>query len=109
MIRRSDPLIEDAPEFSDLMLGVRPGIELHWRDWGGDSVAYEARSGQIFHFDALSAAVMGCFELKATTMTEVCATLAQDLEGVSAQDLGDAVGHIVDNFRRLGWLEPIID
>ena len=28
---------------------------------------------------------------------------------MSAQDLGDAVEHIVDNFRRLGWLEPIID
>ncbi len=70
---------------------------------------FEARSGQIFQFDALSAAVIGCFEEKASTASDVCATLAQDLDGVPVQDLGAAVEHIVDNFRRLGWLEPIID
>lgn len=87
---------------------IRSVLEMHWREWGEDSVVFEARSGQIFQFDALSSAVIGCLEAKPLTTSEVCATLAQDLEGSPADELDTAIVQIVNDFHRLGWLEPIM-
>lgn len=87
---------------------LNPLIEPHWHDWGQDSVVLEARSGQLFQFDALSAAVMACFEDGATELDEVIADLARDLDAASDGEFGDTVRALVEEFHRLGWLEPII-
>lgn len=87
---------------------TNPLIELHWRDWGDDSVVFEARSGQLFQFDPLAAALMACFEAGPRVLDGVVAELAGDL-GVPAEgEVGDTVHALVEEFRRLGWLEPII-
>jgi hypothetical protein len=98
----------EITEFSVVRWAVSPGVELHWRDWGCDSVVYEARSGQILQLDALSAAVMGSLEERASTVLEVSESLSHDLPATNARELCDVVESIVDNFRRLGWVEPII-
>lgn len=86
---------------------VNPLVELHWHDWGEDSVVLEARSGQLFEFDALSAALMAYYESGLQTEAEVLAELKADL-GTVDDELVDTVRSLVQEFRRLGWLEPII-
>lgn len=67
----------------------------------------EARSGQLFEFDALSAALIGYYESGLQTEEEVLAELKADL-GALDDELIDTVRSLVQEFRRLGWLEPII-
>ncbi len=86
---------------------LNPLIELRWHDWGDDSVVHEARSGQLFQLDALSAAVMACFEAGIGGESEVLAALRADLGDADAE-LPDTVAALVEQFHRLGWLEPII-
>ena len=90
---------------------ANPLIELHWRDWGDDSVVLEACSGQLFQFDALSAALMACFEEGPQAFDSVLAALSSDL-GVAAavadDEFRDTVRAVVAEFQKLGWLEPII-
>ena len=86
-----------------------PLIELHWRDWGDDSVVLEACSGQLFQFDPLSAALMACFEEGPQHFDAVLAALAADLSVAAADDeFRDTVRAVVQEFQKLGWLEPII-
>lgn len=87
---------------------TNPLIELHWRDWGDDSVVFEARSGQLFHFDPLGAALMACFEAGPRALDGVLAELAGDLGVPPEGEFADTVHALVQEFRRLGWLEPII-
>ena len=90
------------------VLRVNPLIELHWRDWGEDSVVLEARSGQYSQFDPLGAALMACFEETPQTPGDVLDALASDLGVPADGELRDTVQAIVQEFRRLGWLDPII-
>ena len=87
---------------------INPLIDLHWQDWGGDSVALEACSGQLFQFDPLWAALMACFEQGLRSVDEVAAALASDLGLDADGEFRETVLAIVQEFRRLGWLEPII-
>jgi PqqD family protein of HPr-rel-A system len=87
---------------------TNPLIELHWRDWGEDSVVFEARSGQLFQFDPLAAALMACFEVGPRALGGVVAELSHDLGVDPEHEVGDTVLALVEEFRRLGWLEPII-
>jgi hypothetical protein len=86
---------------------VNPLIDLRWDDWGEDSVVLEARSGQLFQFDALSAAVIGLFEAGLELQADVLSELRSDL-GTQDAELGATLHVLVQEFRRLGWLEPII-
>ena len=98
-----------SPEGAAGSLAPNPLIELHWRDWGDDSVVLEACSGQLFHFDALSAAIMACFEDGPKRLEQVLDALSSDLGTSVSADLRETVASVVEEFRRLGWLEPIID
>jgi hypothetical protein len=90
------------------MFRPSPIIELHWRDWGGDSVALEASSGQIFRFDPLAAAVMACFEEAPRYFEDVMREVGSDLGAGPDPMLRETVHAIVEEFRRLGWLESIM-
>jgi PqqD family protein of HPr-rel-A system len=87
---------------------LNPLIELHWRDWGDDSVVLEARSGQLFQFDPLRAAMMACFEEGPRLVAEVADALAADLGSTADDEFRETVANAVQEFHRLGWLEPII-
>jgi hypothetical protein len=84
-----------------------PRIELHWRDWGSDSVVLEAISGQTYQFEALAAAAMACFEEQEHSLKQLATALASDLDIDVDDELRDALLSIIDQFVKLGWLEPI--
>ncbi len=86
------------------MLRLNPLIDLHWRDWGADSVAMEAMSGEVHRIDPLSAALLACFEAGARTEAQAKAQLLADLgDDGNAAVLG-ALDAAVCRFRHLGWL-----
>lgn len=87
---------------------VNPTVDLHWRDWGEDSIVLEGTSGQMLQFDALSAALMGCFEQGQSELSNVIDELARDLHMAPDQEFVDTVSAIVEEFQKLGWLEPIV-
>ncbi|MDE2367649.1 MAG: hypothetical protein KGN16_01665 [Burkholderiales bacterium] len=91
-----------------MLLRQSTEIELHWRDWGEDSVAFEARSGARYQFDPLSAAVMACFEDGPASIESVQRLLAEDLDAADDAALAHEISEIVDKFRAQGWLVPII-
>ncbi len=98
-----------AQTYATQLWRLNPLISLHWREWGDDdSVVFEARSGQLFQFDALSAALMACFEEQPRAVDEVTGLLAADLAATVDAEFHDTVAAIVQQFRRLGWLEPIM-
>ena len=84
-----------------------PQVELHWRDWGADSVVFEARSGQTLQFAPLAAAVMASFEEHACSFEDLSVTMAHDLGTTLDNELRSALTSIVEQFDRLGWIEPI--
>lgn len=85
---------------------LNPVIRLRWRDWGEDSVVFEARSGDTLVFDPLSAAVMACIEDGTSDLDSLAATLAADL-GIGADGtFMDALCTVLERLIRLGWIEP---
>jgi hypothetical protein len=97
-----------APLAVDAVWRAAPLIELHWRDWGEDSVVLEARSGQLFQFEPLPAALMAFFEEAPQPLDAVIAQLAGDLGIAPDEEFRDTVLGLVQEFHGLGWLEPII-
>lgn len=85
-----------------------PRYELHWRDWGGDSVVFELRSGHTHQFAPLTAAVMACFEAGDAAVEDVVLAIAGDLDVAVDEELRSAVTASVQQFIKLGWIEPII-
>ena len=85
---------------------VRAAVELHWRDWGADSVVFEARSGQILQLDPLTAAVIGGLEEQVCGVDELASGLAADLGEPDPAPLRPVVTRVIEQFERLGWLEP---
>ena len=87
---------------------LRPLVELHWRDWGADSVVLEARSAEVHQFDALAAAVMSCLEERPCRIPEIAAKLADDLQQPADEDFVGLIAEMVEHFQALGWVESII-
>jgi PqqD family protein of HPr-rel-A system len=85
---------------------VRQAAALHWRDWGDDSVVYDAYSGQTHQFSPLAAAVMACFEQHACSLDDLAVAIAGDLGVPVDNELRSALRPIVEEFHRLGWIEP---
>lgn len=101
------------PAASGRLLGlqrwrVNPTVQLHWRDWGDASVAFEAISGETHLFDPLAAAVMACIEGGETSREALVATLAGDLELTDNHTLSVAVCEVLDRLKKLGWITPVL-
>lgn len=89
------------------MWRINPLLELHWRDWGFDSVVFEAASGGTYLFGPLPAAVLSCFEEGQEALSTIVRSIAEDLPSVPEADLERLVLESVEEFSRLGWLEPV--
>lgn len=83
---------------------VNPLIELHWRGWGDESVAFDAVSGQTVAFDALEAAALACFEAAPQSLGSLVAQMASDLGVPCSSDLRDRLSSIIDDLVSRGWL-----
>lgn len=89
---------------------IRPLVALTCRDWPDEgSVAFDELSGQIIELDVLGAAVMACLEAGPHTVEAIADALAADLGHAADDDFRTAVGEVVEQFQRLGWVGPIID
>ena len=84
---------------------LNPAAAWRWRDWGGDSVVIELRSGQTLQFDPLSAAVMACIEAGATELADVSALLAPDLGVEDDAVLAESLCTVLERLLKLGWIE----
>lgn len=92
----------------DARWALRPLVRLSWHEWPEGSVAFDETSGQIVEFDPLGAAVMACIELTPRSIPSLAAELAADLGHAADAEFTAAVRHVVEQFRELGWVEPII-
>jgi PqqD family protein of HPr-rel-A system len=84
-----------------------PSIVLSWRDWGGDSVVIEQRSGQTLQFDPLSAAVMACVEVGVVDLSVLSQSLAADLGIEPDAEFVESLCTVLDRLVKLGWIEPL--
>ncbi len=84
---------------------LNPVIGLHWRDWGGDSVVFEERSGQTLKFDPLSAAVMACIEAGTTDLSTLGQLLAGDLGIEADAPFVESLCTVLERLHKLGWIE----
>lgn len=85
----------------------RPGIDVVWREWGGDCVAYEARSGNTCQLPPLSAAVMSLFDDTSASLQELASVIALDLETSPDASLREAVMSSVQQLLDLSWIETV--
>lgn len=84
---------------------LNPRIELHWRGWGDESVAFERVSGQLVVCDALEAALIGLIESGPRSPEEIHAQLAADLGVSPSGALGERLQAIIEDFSSRGWIE----
>lgn len=85
---------------------LNPLVELHWRGWGDESVAFERVSGQMLACDALEAAVMACIESGPTTQDEIHELIAADLSVEASPQLSERLRGMMEDFAARGWIEP---
>lgn len=83
-------------------------MDLHWRDWGADSVAFEAQSGQLFQFDPLTAAVLASIEQQEGSVNDIASALLADLPDADPHELRAAVTGVIEHVQQLGWVTPIM-
>jgi PqqD family protein of HPr-rel-A system len=96
-----------GPPVVDGVWRRNPRRRLFWRDWGGDSVVFEERSGHTYQFAPLAAAVMAGFEEHATTFDALARSIAETLGTTDDNELRAALVPVIEQFRDLGWIEPI--
>ncbi len=97
----------DAADTSIQAWRLNPVIQLHWRDWGGDSVVFEARSGLLQQFDPFSAATMACIESGVTDLETLSQQLAEDLGSEPDSTLVESLCTLLERLLKLGWIERL--
>ncbi len=84
---------------------LNPLVELHWRGWANESVAFDRVSGEMVACDALEAALMACIESGPQTLREVHDLLASDLGVEASPELAERLQGIIAEFASRGWIE----
>ncbi len=84
---------------------LNPLVELHWRGWADESVAFDPVSGQMMACDALEAALMACLETGPASLDQIHAQLAADLGTAPSDDLAARLQAIIEDFVARGWVE----
>lgn len=70
-------------------------------------MVFESHSGHTYQFAPLAAAVMACFEEEARSLDELVDAIAGELGGAPDNALRSAVTAAAEQFRALGWIEPL--
>lgn len=96
-----------APTGDDPVWRLNPVVDLHWRVWETDCVAFESVSGDTAVIDALEAAALACFDEGPCSLSHLLATLSQDLGVDPAAGLSERVATIVQDCLARGWLERL--
>ena len=83
---------------------LRRRVSLRWRDWGGDSVVFDLRSGQTFQFPPLTASVLAYLEEAPRDAPSLVTALAADLDCAVDADLSEAVAASLRHLHLVGWV-----
>lgn len=90
-------------------LRLNPLVELHWRQFGDDWVLFEATSGLTHQMDAVTSAVLSCFEDHAEIAVDsIQPLLAADADADDAQTVPNAaqIETAIGQLRGLGLVLP---
>ena len=82
----------------------RIGAFVHWREWDGEIVAYNDRSGDTHHFADLAAWLFRLLT-RAALSDEAIAAAANEIELPAAIDRDAAIARTLDLFAQLDLLD----
>ena len=82
-----------------------PGM-LRWRDWGADSVVFDAVSGRTHQLTPLAAAALAWLEEAPRTGAELAAIAARSLDVPVDASLQHAIDRVLAEFAQRDWIEP---
>ena len=83
----------------------RIGSFVHWREWDGEIVAYNDRTGDTHHFADLSAWLFRLLTRGAASDAAIAAAVASEIELPPAIDQAAVIQRTLDLFARLYLLE----
>jgi PqqD family protein of HPr-rel-A system len=83
----------------------RIGSFVHWREWDGEIVAYNDRTGDTHHFADLSAWLFRLLTRAPASNAAIAAAVADEIELPAAIDRDAAIARTLDLFARLDLLE----
>mgnify|MGYP001556497323 CR=1 FL=1 len=82
----------------------RIGSFVHWREWDGEIIAYNDRTGDTHHFADLSAWLFVRLARGALSDTAIAAAVATEVELPAAIDQGAVIARTLALFTRLDLL-----
>jgi PqqD family protein of HPr-rel-A system len=83
----------------------RIGSFVHWREWDGEIIAYNDRTGDTHHFADLSAWLFRLLTRAAASDAAIAAAVADQVELPAAIDREAVVRRTLDLFARLDLLD----
>jgi PqqD family protein of HPr-rel-A system len=82
----------------------RIGSFVHWREWDGEIIAYNDRTGDTHHFADLSAWLFCLLTRAPASDAAIAAAAANEIELPPAIDRGAVIARTLDLFARLDLL-----
>ena len=83
----------------------RIGPFVHWREWGGEIIAYNDRTGDTHHFADLSAWLFRLLTRAPASDAAIAAAIEREIELPPAIDRDAVIVRTLDLFMRLDLLE----
>ena len=83
----------------------RIGPFVHWREWGGEIIAYNDRTGDTHHFADLSAWLFRLLTRAPASDAAIAAAIEREIELPPAIDRDAVIARTLDLFTRLDLLE----
>lgn len=87
------------------MVTNRIGSFVHWREWDGEIVAYNDRTGDTHHFADLSAWLFRLLTRAPASDAAIAAAAASEIELPPAIDRDAVIARTLDLFARLDLLD----
>jgi PqqD family protein of HPr-rel-A system len=84
-----------------------PGADLSWRAWDSEYVVYNDLTGHTHRLDYIAGQVLEALVRGPTDLTELARRLADILDVAPTQQLLDSLDKIVQEFLRVGLIEPV--
>lgn len=99
--------VASPPAAGGPVWSLNPLVELHWKSWGPECLAFEAFSGETAVIDPLDAAALSCFDAGPQSFDAVLAALSREFDTRIDETLGEQVKLAIDDFLARGWLEQV--
>jgi PqqD family protein of HPr-rel-A system len=80
---------------------------LHWRQLDDDWMVYDEGSGDTHQLDRISAAALTCLEAEPHDLAGLTEVLASELGLPAGEALASKIESLLEQFGRLGLIEPV--